>query len=57
MNEVFAQPSGCTWAGAVGNYLCLISLEGGDALPAEDEPQPLLATSEHKRKPWWKFWR
>jgi hypothetical protein len=23
-----AHPSGCTWAGAVGNYVCLVTLEG-----------------------------
>lgn len=30
LRSIVTHPSGRTWAGAAGNYLCLISLEGGD---------------------------
>jgi len=30
LNKIVTHPSGRTWAGAAANYLCLITLEGGD---------------------------
>ncbi len=51
LGELVTHPSGCKWAGAVGSYLCLITLEGGNTLPAENEPQLAVATSEPTNRP------
>jgi len=44
--SVVTHASGRTWAGSVGggHHLYIITLEGGDTLLADNQPQPPLAT-------------
>jgi hypothetical protein len=58
LHAITTHLSGRTWAGASGNHLYIIALEGAEMLsPAKErlESSPALAISE--KMPWWRFWR
>ena len=56
LKDIVTHPSGHAWASAANSYLCLITLEGSDTFRPGNQPQPPLAASVPKKRPWWKFW-
>lgn len=58
LTTIVTHSSGRTWAGALANYLCLITLEGAEELsPAKEHPESSVAAQVPQKGPWWKFWR